>query len=377
MAKATPWVVLLCKFLDKQNEPFTAQYAREFFTSVGTPQRNMVTYWHEVSHDHVDLSGNQVVGWITIPRNSTDYTGSGANPAGRDEIVAWAKQAAADNGVTLQNYYGVIICLNVDLDYFGQAFNVVIGPTGLNMTGVAHEMGHGYMLSHSRAENSEDDYQNPFDIMSAFNVFSTLHPNFGISGPALNAIALEALGWLDPARVHIYPGTGLPQTVRLRPLLQPELPGPLIAKNGAYLVEYRRPIKWDGGIGNPTVLIHRLKNGFATIQLSENGTKTFSIGDRFEKDNVRIRVNSIEEDAAVVELQYRPLPIHVPQTPCQWMRSAIRAQRRVVDTLNHKLELATSDAERDELNRQLVGEYAQLDAIEQDYAVHCPGRGPI
>src|SRR5215471_7470501 len=164
---ATPWAILLCKFSDNATEPFSRSYYENLFTLSGLGTLNMVDFFSDMSHGQLDLRGSKVFGWYTLSQKRSDYTGSGPNSAGRQALIDWAKQAATSAGVNLGNYFNVVVCMNVLTDLFG----IIGGPVvcdNLSMTPslLGQEMGHGYGLDHARADGSETDYQDPYDIMS-------------------------------------------------------------------------------------------------------------------------------------------------------------------------------------------------------------------
>src|SRR5262249_14309016 len=114
-------------------------------------------------------------------------------------------------------------------------------------TALGHEMGHGYGLSHSRIDGSDQDCQDPWDIMS-INAWPTPAPDldYGRRGPGLNAANMRGRGWLDDSRVWGAPLGDFNQTIQLRPLHRHDLPGILAAElppieigRGRYIVEFR------------------------------------------------------------------------------------------------------------------------------------------
>jgi hypothetical protein len=135
----------------------------------------------------------------------------------------------------------------------------------VDLTGVAHEVGHAIGLaSHSRLEGSAAEYGDLWDVMSVYSVYynsagviATQTPYYTF-GPGLNAVNMDIVGWLDPARVFIGSGSS---TFRLRPLHRRDLPGWLAAKltigpETIYL-EFRVADGWDSSIPRACVLAHR------------------------------------------------------------------------------------------------------------------------
>ena len=124
MATQTPTAFLLVKFRNSNDEPMTKAAAEQMFTAAGRGTMNVVDWFDDNSHGQVDMTGNAVFGWLTLPQKQSDYTGSGANPARRQDIFNWAKQAAAAAGINLSTFTSVVVVTNVEIDMFGSAGNV-------------------------------------------------------------------------------------------------------------------------------------------------------------------------------------------------------------------------------------------------------------
>ena len=164
---------------------------------------------------------------------------------------------------------------NQPVDYFGSANGVVVqwyDATGhdqlsVDLTGVSHEVGHGLGLeAHSRLEGSAAEYADPWDIMSAYSGYHDLSGTatppgspYYTFGPGLNAVNMELLDGLDPARVFQSAGTS--STFTLRPLHRRELSGWLAAKvqigYETLYVEFRLREGWDASIPAACILLHR------------------------------------------------------------------------------------------------------------------------
>jgi hypothetical protein len=111
---------------------------------------------------------------------------------------------------------------------------------------LGQEMLHGYGVNHARLDGSTADYRDPFDVMSVGNAFIAMDPNFGQTGPGLNAVIMDSKGWLDPERVWTYPGGN--SSVQLWPHHRRDLPGFLVATVGPYYVEFRMSEGFDAAI---------------------------------------------------------------------------------------------------------------------------------
>ncbi|MFN2543938.1 MAG: Ig-like domain-containing protein [Actinomycetota bacterium] len=196
------------------------------------------------------------------------------------------------NGTTAKSHNANAL---VDLpgDIFGQgpiAFtlggnNYTLGsavlPSDVNLTGAAHETGHGFSYNHTRAlSTSTSDYNDCYDIMSAYATCS-FSGDFGLSnlgsvnaaaGPGITAIMLDAQGWLDGGRVLDLDNSSCNQTTTdLVALNQNGIAGKFVARIPAsvvipapgnttttsdkYWLEYREATGWDQGVP-PGVVLH-------------------------------------------------------------------------------------------------------------------------
>lgn len=109
--------------------------------------------------------------------------------------------------------------LGVTLGGNNYTLGMVVLPPQTSQTAAMHEMGHGFAYEHSRALSlSTTDYQDCYDMMSAdacrnstrsvytfqgdFGAAGVLgDANVAASGPGMNAINLDRMGWLSGARV--------------------------------------------------------------------------------------------------------------------------------------------------------------------------------
>jgi hypothetical protein len=260
----------------------------------------------------VDLSLND---WIT---NSSD----------RGLLLSKAWDAAQAAGIALSNFYGYVVVFN----------GAIGGPTGVTWTpsgkpavltdyrwvqyngttANGHEMGHAYGLNHSRRDGSPDDYQDPWDIMSAENdYFFGTDPEFGLRGPALNAANMRAQQWLDQSRV--FHAAGPQSRVELRPLHRRDLPGYLAAElpNGL-IAEFRVKDGWDAAIPRSAVFVHRFDSGNSYIMAGDAGNFDLVAGDSFSQlltpwgSRLSLTASSIDEDTQTatigVEVVWLPFP---------------------------------------------------------------------
>jgi len=279
---SSPWAVLLCKFSDDNSEPQTRTFYEDLFTRSGAGTQNMVDFFYDASHGTLDLGSSKVFGWYTLDQKRSDYVGSGANQAGRDALVDWARAKASAAEVKLGEFVGVVVCMNVQTELFGGSGRVVCDNLSLQPSLLGQEMGHAYGLDHSRVDGSTADYKDPWDVMSTASPYEAAHAKYTRIGPFLNAANADSQGWLEPSRVWM-PSTGFDQTVQLRPLSRRDLPGFLVARLSGYYVEFRVKEGWDAGICEPCVLIHYFLGGHSYLVPANNGSRALVKGSYFEQ----------------------------------------------------------------------------------------------
>jgi hypothetical protein len=308
MTTLTPWAILLCKFNDDATEPNPRAFYEKLFTTAGAGSRNMAQWFADNSHGAIDVSGSRVFGWYTLNKKRSEYLGSGPNWQGRQDLVNWARQAAADAKDDLSPFFGVVVVMNVLTDLFGGGGQqAVCDPGSMEPSVLGQEMGHGYGLSHSRVDGSEDDYRDPWDVMSTWNsCFMASDPNYTLIGPGMNAANMRGRGWLDETRVWSDADVTFDQTVVLRPLHRRDLSGWLAADlPGGYLVEFRMNEGWDAAIPRPAVLVHRFGDNHSYLMNGAAGHPDLVEGDKFEKTafgvvrttNLRLTVKAIDPAA--------------------------------------------------------------------------------
>jgi hypothetical protein len=303
-ATKQPWIVLVCQFSDDadpanvlvRNLPGLDPAAladtgtvldlfKMFFTTQGNNTFNAIRYFNEMSHGTIDLNDSQVV-VVNLNWTKAQADALAINPGGAsyEAMVTTAAQTAAQQqGVQLQNFYGIVITSHYMLS-MAQGGSIpggaiVVGPVGwagmdyrwVRNNGIqswGQEMGHGFGLDHSRIDGNPADYMDPWDVMSTRNAFSGPDPNYGARGPGINAWNMRCRSWLDETRVWHCPLGTFKQTLQLRPLHRKDLVGYLAAElpplnhtSGfpQYLVEYRKRENWDNGIPRSCVLVHRFE----------------------------------------------------------------------------------------------------------------------
>jgi hypothetical protein len=332
-ATPSPWAVLKIQFSDQNvTEWAPAQKYTDLFTSAGSS--NLVAYYSDMTHGKLDLSGSQIFGPYTIPYKRSDYAGRWVQnpPSGQiNSAGLWslAKTTASNSGVNLNGYYGVCLTFIGQIDLFGGYLwdgspGVFCDMNSLDVCGLAHEFGHAYGLAHSRIYGSTADYQDPWDIMSAYNVFNTLSQEFTTLGPGLNAWNMRGRGWLDESRVYTNAAASFDAVVELRPLHRRDLSGFLAAQVGNYLVEFRMPQSWDAGIPRACILVHSFFNNQSYLMYSYSGSRDIVEGDKFVFGDenfpsfgyyaVEVKKIDVPNFTATVALHQRPAkPIILPQ----------------------------------------------------------------
>jgi len=270
-SRSSKWAILLLRFNNEQNLSGSApplDFYERLFTGKGAGTLNVPAFFSDMSHGQLDLSESKVFDWMTINANRSDYAGNVLDkdvPKGkfnRNGLMALGYQTALANKVALNDYQGIVYSFAGLIDLFG----VLGGMAAVCDTGslwpslLGQEMSHGYGLDHSRADGSQADYLDIWDIMST-NVggtFSTPDGNYNFVGPGMNAWNMRSRGWLDESRVWkpLFEHFGT-QDIVLRPLHRRDLSGYLAAELGPYLVEYRVSERWDGALqGGSGILVH-------------------------------------------------------------------------------------------------------------------------
>jgi hypothetical protein len=211
-------------------------------------------------------------------------------------------QGAVDaHEVDRSNYAGIIALFNTNPENFGTAGGVLGGPAQFNVTFLAHETGHLFDIDHSYDESTRKrkpwsapgEYYDQYDIMSATNVFSHLHPRFDSRGPLLCAANLDLMEWLPASRVWREPiRDSFSECFDLVPLGHPEIPGYLAATIGGYHIEFRTKDRWDEGIPRAGVLIHDVSGTNAIIMASDqaNWVNDWQPGQSFGPSQVQLTV---------------------------------------------------------------------------------------
>jgi len=218
-----PWVSILCKFSDVNDEPEDLSYFQDMYANLPS---GLDHYWREVSYDNIDVVGSLAVDWVDLPKTQTEYI---ANPGGGDDAdlnLLFDDCTAAANpfvnyatGAGGTSFVGINMMFNELLDCcaWGGARNATLN--GLNKTWrttwnppwsfanegvIAHEMGHGFGLPHANNSDGDGDpYDSPWDVMSAATTNGVLDSVFGRLGKHINMYYKHYLGWVDDSDGYI------------------------------------------------------------------------------------------------------------------------------------------------------------------------------
>ncbi|HYS34853.1 MAG TPA: hypothetical protein VEO01_04330 [Pseudonocardiaceae bacterium] len=311
---STPWSILLCKFVDQPQEPQPPSFFANFLTGAGVGMGGLADYYADQSDGLVSLSGSVVQGWYT-----ESYTLAQDKTVDRWTRSQHCVDAAAAGGYTVPAGSRVITIINAQVDsgeVGGPGGRVVLDPLAWDVGFAAHEMGHSYGLNHSFSNDTTalhggapGEYDDPWDEMSAMNIFAFNTPNFSTSAVGLAAYQRDKLGWLPINRVVTVGSDGVgSRTVTLAPLEVQSAPGPLLVRipfdpadlNHYYTVEFRRQVGWSRAIPGDTVLIHEVQGGKPTLIRDLAGSK--SPVQSLNANGVQITVNSVSGNTATVSI---------------------------------------------------------------------------
>jgi hypothetical protein len=320
-AQATPvrgdtgWSVLLCKFSDRSAEPQTPGWFSLFATTAGNGLGGLADYWRTVSYGRISLTGSSVHGWYRMPFTLAQEQGKS-----RGQRIQDCVDTARNNGWTVPAGHRTMAITNAALDAGSAGGRVLLDPNSTNVAFAAHEMGHGYGLGHSFSNDTSyqnaswsqpGEYDDPWDEMSAMNVYGWTTTRYGNGGVGLSAHHLDELGWLPRTRiVTVGSGGELSRTVTMAPLEVPSATGPLLVRVPFdpadlfhyYTVELRKKTGWSRGIPGDTVLIHEVRDGTPTL-LRQLGTAGRNPVQSLNANGVTITINWLSGNNASVTIR--------------------------------------------------------------------------
>lgn len=324
------WLVLLCQPSDDPSEPHPPAYYEAMFARGNADL--LWDWFHEVSRGGVDISGSRVLGWFRMGVDKATLLARNNSTAVKrsqtaKDCRAAAVAALAQRGLTvdMNAYQGVITAMNVYADS-GQAGarDLVINQDHprTEIGFIVHEMLHVMGLPHSFLAPMPTgpgftwqsvgftEYNDCSDMMSFRTCVLGFQSSRGFQGPGLNAGYLDRLGWM-PAHRKLLLGSGDRATsATLQALGGPSPGGHLMARvglfnGGAYLVEYREPVRFDRGITDAGVQIRQqMPSGQTVLIQKRNGSGTWHAGESFTDapNAVSIRVIAVRPGSADVQI---------------------------------------------------------------------------
>ena len=289
---ASRWAVLLCRFAD-DTVPFAPLlHYQRLFTGVGAGSFNMVDYFRDMSHGQLDLSASQIFGPYTLSSSRSVFAGNVDTPppgqVNRDGLFALCQQAAAKDKDAWSTFAGVVVSMVGNTDLWGGPPGVMrafCDTLSLSPSPLGQEMGHGYGLDHAKQDGSEEEYMDPWDVMSVYDSAAMApHAEWGTIGPGLNAQCMRSRGWLDESRVWKASDSSFDTVIQLRPLHRHDLTGLLAAElPGGFLAEYRPKERWDAAFDHSAVFVHRFADNHSYVMRGTNGKFDLAAGDIFQR----------------------------------------------------------------------------------------------
>jgi len=334
-----PWVSLLCKFADIEDEPrdlayFEGMYANEF--------GGLDDYWRKQSYGRIDIVGSIAIDWIDLPEPQSFYVpdpGNGTD-SNRNQLFTDCT-GAADEIVDFSNggtggFSGINMMFNDLLDccaWGGGRFTTLDGvnklwrttwnpPWSFRQSGIiAHEMGHGFGLPHSN--NSDGDsspYDSPWDVMSSATGNAVNDSDYGRLGKHHTAYHKDRLGWFD-ASEQIEVTAGESATITIDAMALPSTSNYRMARipvpdtDDWYTVEARKRIGYDGNLPGDAIVISYVDTSRSEpawsvdsddppADFADNEGSMFRVGESFidASAQITISVDSATPDGFVVTI---------------------------------------------------------------------------
>jgi M6 family metalloprotease-like protein len=285
---AQPWVSILCKFNDVNDEPENLNFFQDMYAN---QPAGLDHYWREVSYDQVNVVGSLAVDWVDLPLDRIDYIPvvDGDPDADLDLLFDDCVDAADPfvnyaTGANGNPFVGINMMFNDDLDccaWGGGRYATLDGlfklwrttwnpPWSFANEGViAHEMGHGFGLPH--ANNSDGDgnpYDSPWDVMSSATGYAVNDNIYGRLGKHINMHFKHQLGWVNDSDGFIADSNTDNEVVFINYSSRGSLTATgkrfvrIPASNGThYMVEVRKAVgNYESNIVDTAVIIHNVAN---------------------------------------------------------------------------------------------------------------------
>jgi hypothetical protein len=314
--------VILVNFTDNLAQPATPAQAHALVFG------QVSDFFWEASYQKVFLSGG-TFGWFTLPVTAAACT--------RDVVIREGNRAASEAGADLSTYPHVIYLFptasgctgggSAQMGARGEKQVFINGAAGFALRPIAHEMGHGFGLSHANA----------LDCSAGVLEGTCTTVNYGDGSDGMggqghfNAFHKERLGWLNaPGAPSIATVTSTGRHViqtyetpdaGVKALKILKSTDSATGRKTWYYLEYRQPIGFDGGLaayGNLTRGV-QVRTGFDFAGDHQSMLLDMTPGStRFDFDDaalepgrsyadaaaaVAFSVVSIDADGAVVDVQ--------------------------------------------------------------------------
>jgi hypothetical protein len=237
VSRASKMALVMCKLNDHRTfEPDAEGIKRRV---IGVNTGSIRDFLHEVTYGTMDIKNADVFQWVQGSLNAAD---SSARVEGGHSTVEYIADCMEAAGITSAQYGGrVLVVLNADN-------SSMQGPIGYGATVefdnllagelsvVAHEMLHAFGLDHAHDDSGNTcaggNYCDTSDIMGNFNPTWFVNAAGYRIGPGLNAMNLDRLGVVPPARIVelAAPTSSQSRTVTLAAIERPEANGALYVK---------------------------------------------------------------------------------------------------------------------------------------------------
>lgn len=265
--------VYLCYYSGEDMPDKTPEYISDKFKTPGTGGAQ--DYFSDISNGLLDLSGLQIFGWYQLDKTLAEtraYGGGGDED--REQKLQDCLDKALAEGAPERDYK--IVVTDPSHDAFGSPGQLFMGVDD-DLGTFLHEFAHTLRLNHSHSDDpgacliewaSVGEYDNAWDLMSYGSGFAPRHPQWGRTGPRLNAYHLDRLGWVPINKIYAFGAEGeREKTVTLTSLSRPNgagyhmvrIPFDVNDPNQYFTIEYRQKETWDRDMPRHTVLIHEVK----------------------------------------------------------------------------------------------------------------------
>lgn len=278
---ARPWINLLCKFADNNDEPTSVAQMDAVFA----PGGGLTGFWNDVSGGFIDLSKTRTLGWYVLPSPRAAYVDGNNNPNLGKLLAdcASAAGAALADLVQAEDHAGINVLVNGSLGccaWGGSSHSKIGGVTKtwrvtwvppsayLNIALLGHELGHAFGMPHSNNSDSDNStYDNPWDLLSDSTGHAVLQDKFGRIPKTPAAYHLDRAGWLGADEKRVLTGESR-TTVQLQRIDQSKpgqarllrIESPEWTDGRYYTVEARvRSGKYDAALPDEGVLLYEVK----------------------------------------------------------------------------------------------------------------------